>query len=212
MPIAASLPGNVYTATGAQKYLASLDDQGKAKKAAEDDKQDPHERIPGSVNVSVFIAMPSPPKQDGEELPELMIGTAAVPIFSRPSANTPNPEAQSSTSKNTPTPAGEYFGAQRDSSSPFSPSSTSMNSFSHPRRMELLNLYKVAREVKTAKAAKREDAAAAAARDSASKMEEEENPASGATNARGSTAEAENNTAASTTGARNSSHEATRAV
>lgn len=150
MPIAASLPSNLYTATGAQKMLSALEDD---KKEADTDAADASERIPGSVNVSVFIAMPSPPKQDGEELPELMIGTAAVPIFSRPTtahADAPTTPAA---------PNGEYFGEQQDATPP----ATANKQFSHPTRAELLALYKLAREVKGAKANKRQEAATNAA-------------------------------------------------
>lgn len=108
VPIAASLPTSLFVTTGAAEALekekaedqspvnaaSPARDAGKTKDSDETtitrdgaegaEKEDAEEeRIPGSVNVSVLIAMPSPPKNDGEELPELMIGTAAVPIYTR---------------------------------------------------------------------------------------------------------------------------------
>lgn len=196
MPIAASLPSNLYSTTGAQKHLdaSSSSNEKNAETAAAAD-QDPTERIPGSVNVSVFIAMPSPPKQDGEELPELMIGTAAVPIFSRPAAS------QAEGAVSALSPAGdEYFGSQRDAQGDPTASSTS-NKFSHPTRAELLALYKAARDVKAAKVTKREEAAAAAkeAAAAASKAQEE---AGGSGNANaGANAADETSTTATTSAA-----------
>ncbi|CAO1627451.1 unnamed protein product [Sympodiomycopsis kandeliae] len=145
MPIAASLPSSLYTVTGASSWIKEVENNKDNKKSNETDQsisqQDLQERIPGSVNVSVFISMPSPPKSDGEELPELMIGTAAIPIYSKPIHN-----------NNTATSEKEdYFNPSTTTSN-----SASANKFYHPTREELLNLYKVARQVKSAKAVKRQ--------------------------------------------------------
>lgn len=63
--------------TKAQASSGGIESEG-----GETTVDNPEERIAGSVNISVLVAMPSPPKSK-DALPELMLGTAAVPIFTR---------------------------------------------------------------------------------------------------------------------------------
>lgn len=155
MPVAASLPTALYSTTGA----ASLRKDDEKDKEKNKDKEaaaalDGDARISGSVNVSVLIAMPSPPKGDGEELPELMLGTAAVPIYTRTS-RTPAAAAASSAAGTS------YFHPSHANNAPAT---------SHPTRAQLLSLYKAAQDAKEG----RKERAAAVAQQQGEKRAAEE--------------------------------------
>lgn len=154
MPVAASLPTALYNTTGA----ASLRKDDEKDKEKNKDKEaaaalDGDARISGSVNVSVLIAMPSPPK-DGEELPELMLGTAAVPIYTRTS-RTPAATGASSAAGTS------YFHPSHANTAPAT---------SHPTRAQLLSLYKAAQDAKEG----RKERAAAVAQQQGEKRAAEE--------------------------------------
>jgi hypothetical protein len=103
------------------------------------------EKVSGSVNVSVLIAMPSPPKDDGEELPELMLGTAAVPIYSRLKQQQQAGQQASRPGSSSGASTAGYF----DAPAVLAPTTD------HPTRADLLALFQAAR------ANKNQDGAAA---------------------------------------------------
>ncbi|CAO1630496.1 unnamed protein product [Parajaminaea phylloscopi] len=180
MPLAASLPVSLYLETGAAadgdskgtaatgRDTAGQGDSsavagtngGAAKDGAkeEEDKQkknndkDPQEPMPGSVNVSVLIAMPSPPKNK-DALPELMLGTAAVPILvSPPRFEDVGPAASSSRAAATPTGSTltEWSKDGRSEVGYFPPPAPPMSAqrSQPPTRAQLLALIDVARRAK----------------------------------------------------------------
>ncbi|PWN28229.1 hypothetical protein BDZ90DRAFT_279349 [Jaminaea rosea] len=121
----------------------------------------PTDTMPGSVNVSVLIAMPSAPKGDGEELPELMLGTAAVPIYSTSPSTAAKDKRSMTSSSNASSSMYDaqvremgYFsqaaGSSSSSSRPNTATATAAATATrtHPTRAQLISLFEQAREAK----------------------------------------------------------------
>lgn len=176
VPMAASLPTSLYVSTGAASGTSlpsptaataaaesgPISKSSKKKKhnsnaaksgteeASAGERTDFDETLPGSVNVSVLIAMPSAPKGDGEELPELMLGTAAVPIYVRAPAKAPDAVSNQDGVVGGNSAPG-YFNTPHHASQQ-QQASVAKNSHNglrcHPTRAQLLSLFEAAKEAK----------------------------------------------------------------
>ncbi|CAO1624123.1 unnamed protein product [Jaminaea pallidilutea] len=179
VPMAASLPTSLYVSTGAasgtsppssttaaaaavaaesgptsksskkKKHNSNAAKSG-TEEATAAERTDLDETLPGSVNVSVLIAMPSAPKGDGEELPELMLGTAAVPIYVRAPAKAPDAVSNQDGVVGGNSAPG-YFNTPHHASQQ-QQASVAKNSSNglrcHPTRAQLLSLFEAAKEAK----------------------------------------------------------------
>lgn len=170
MPVAASLPVSLYMQLGAAD--GAFNDKAKTESRTHstpsnannpasaavptvganehdndgdenEEKKDLDEVMPGSVNISVLIAMPEPPKRK-DALPELMLGTAAVPIYS----SQRHDDTTMSSSLRTSTTATVSAGVARMTDVRYFPPTTVSAQATAPTRAQLLALVAAARQAK----------------------------------------------------------------